>query len=164
VKTALIVLAIIVAVIVVAFAIMSFIGSRLPLGHTATRSMRVQRSPAVVYAAVRDFQSFPKWRRDVKRVEILGAAQFREHASHGAVTYDVVEDIPAQKLVTRIADKDLGYTGSWTYELRPDGDGTILTITEKGEIANPMFRFLSHYVFGQTATMEKYLEDLAKHS
>ena len=38
--------------------------------------------------------------------------------------------------------------------------GTRLTITERGEIYNVMFRALSKYVFGYTATMESFLKAL----
>ena len=32
------------------------------------------------------------------------------------------------------------------------------TITENGEVYNPIFRFLSRYVMGYTATMDRYLQ------
>jgi uncharacterized protein YndB with AHSA1/START domain len=157
---------IIVGVLVLVVAIVIAIGAMLPREHVASRSARIARPPADVYAAIRDFESLPKWRADVQRVEMLGLAdghlRFREHASHGAVTYEVIEDVPPRKLVTRIADRDLGYSGSWTYELTPDGDGTELRITENGEVSNVVFRFMSRFVFGHTATMEKYLEALQK--
>lgn len=161
-KIALVIAAVLVATVIV----IVVIGAMLPREHVASRSARIARPPAEVYAAIRDFESLPKWRADVQRVEMLGLAEgrlrFREHGAHGAVTYEVVEEIANRKLVTRIADRDLGYSGSWTYELRPDGDGTLVTITENGEVSNPLFRFLSRFVFGQTATMERYLEALQK--
>lgn len=151
---------IIAASLVVAVLIVVVIGSRLPRTHVATRTQHFDSPPAAVYAAIRDVASYGKWRKDVQRVELLSATQFREHGAHGAVTYDVLEDVPGRKLVTRIADLDLGYGGTWTYELAPDGGGTMLRITENGEVSNPLFRFLSHYVFGQTATLDAYLAAL----
>jgi len=41
-----------------------------------------------------------------------------------------------------------------------DRDRTEVTITEDGEVYNPIFRFMSAYVFGHTATIEQYLTDL----
>jgi hypothetical protein len=38
--------------------------------------------------------------------------------------------------------------------------GSTLTITENGEIYNPIFRCISHYVMGYTATMDRYLDAL----
>jgi hypothetical protein len=61
----------------------------------------------------------------------------------------------------RIADKDLPYGGQWTYELEPQGLQTALRITEDGEIYNPVFRFVSRFVMGHTATIDNYLRALA---
>jgi Polyketide cyclase / dehydrase and lipid transport len=148
-------------------AIVITIGAMLPRRHVASMAMQIDRPPAEVYAAIRDFGSFPKWRADVSRVELLGVVsgheQFREHASHGAVTYEVVEDVPGQKLVTRIVDRDLGYSGSWTYSIAAADGGSMLRITENGDVPNPLFRFMSRFVFGHTATMQRYLAALGKH-
>ena len=54
----------------------------------------------------------------------------------------------------------LGLGGTWTYEIRPEEDGSTLTITENGSVSNLFFRFMSRYVFGYTATIETYLVDL----
>ncbi len=40
--------------------------------------------------------------------------------------------------------------------------GSLVTITEDGEVYNPLFRFLSRYVFGYAATMDSFLARLAK--
>jgi hypothetical protein len=68
--------------------------------------------------------------------------------------------VPARRLVTRIADHNLPYGGTWTYELTPDGSGTRLTITENGEVYNPIFRFVSRFIMGHTASMESVLRAL----
>jgi hypothetical protein len=65
-------------------------------------------------------------------------------------------------MVTRIADKTLTFGGAWTYELSPQGGGTRLVITEHGEVYNPLFRFMSRFVFGHTATLDRYLADLGR--
>jgi hypothetical protein len=88
--------------------------------------------------------------------------RFREHGKQGAVTYDLIEDRPNEKIVTRIADQDLGYSGSWTYTLQSEAGGTRLEITEAGEVSNILFRFMSRFVFGHTGTIEKYLAALAR--
>ncbi|HEV7921356.1 MAG TPA: SRPBCC family protein [Thermoanaerobaculia bacterium] len=159
-KIALIIIGSLVALLVMAGAVLALIGSRLPRHHVATCSQHFASPPAAVYAAIHDFASYGKWRKDVKRVELLSATRFREHGARGSVTYEVMEDVAGRKLVTRIVDLDLGYSGSWTHELEPDGGGTLLRITENGEVSNPLFRFLSRFVFGQTATMDAYLAAL----
>jgi hypothetical protein len=66
-------------------------------------------------------------------------------------------------LVGRIADTNLPFGGSWTYELTPGAVGqTKLTITEDGEVYNPIFRFVSRFVMGHEATINRYLSDVGK--
>jgi hypothetical protein len=142
-------------------AVIAAIGAALPKGHTASRSRVVRGSPAEVYAVVRDLAAAPQWRREVKRVELLDPTHFCEHSRHGAVTYEIVGDDPARTFVTRIVDQDLGYSGSWTWRFEPDSGGTRVTITEDGEVSNVIFRVLSKFVFGYTATMEKTLAALS---
>ena len=157
----------IVAGLLVLGGIMALIGSMLPKAHVASRSILLHRSPQDVYTVVRDFASAPKWRSDVKRIEVEapqgGPVYFREEGKHGTVNYELVEDVPSQRMVTRIRDTDLGYSGQWTYSFTPENGGTRVTIREDGEVSNVLFRFMSRYVFGQTSTIDSYLTSLAKH-
>ena len=63
-------------------------------------------------------------------------------------------------MVTRIADPHLPFGGTWTYEIAPTATGSSLTITENGEIYNPVFRFIARYIQGYTATIDNYLKAL----
>jgi hypothetical protein len=145
----------------------ALIGSRLPKDHSATRSVLLPKSPETVYVVARDFGSTPKWREDVREVKVTtdqnGRVHFREEGKHGAVNYELAEDSPGQRMVTRITDTNLGYAGKWTYVFVAEGTGTHLTITEDGEVSNVIFRFLSRYAFGHTATIDSYLTALGKH-
>jgi hypothetical protein len=154
---------VVVGVIVV---LVPLIGSQLPSHHTVSRSIVVPRKPAEVYAVVRDFSSAPSWRSDVQKTELTtlpdGKVGFREVGSQGTVNYELSEDVPSQRMVTRITDTDLGYSGSWTYTFAPEQDWTRVTITENGEVSNIVFRFMSRYIFGHTSTIDSYLASLAK--
>ena len=157
---------IIVVVLVVFVLVVVVIGYRLPQQHVASRSIRLNRPVTDIYATVRDFGAYPKWRSDVQTVDLLdenGKVRFREHGKHGNVTYEVDEDVPSKRLVTRIVDQNLGYSGSWTYEFIPSNNATVITITENGVVSNPIFRFMSRHIFGQTATIDAYLTNMAKH-
>jgi uncharacterized protein YndB with AHSA1/START domain len=157
----------VIAGVVVLAGIVALVGSRLPKTHVASRSIHLRRPPQDVYALVRDFDSASKWRSDVKQVEIDvragGPVYFREVGTHGTVNYELVEDVPAERMVTRIRDTDLGYSGQWTYTFTPENGGTRVTIREDGEVSNVLFRFMSRYVFGHTATIDSYLTSLARH-
>jgi uncharacterized protein YndB with AHSA1/START domain len=139
------------------------VGWSLPVKHTATGAATFRSSPESLYRLITDVDRFPQWRSSVKSTERLpdsaGKTRFREIGSDGTILYEVDSAVPGQRLVTRIADRSLPFGGSWTYELTPRGDSTTLRITEDGEVYNPIFRFVSRFVFGHTATIEKYLAD-----
>lgn len=77
------------------------------------------------------------------------------------MTYEAVVWEAPTHLVANIADKGLPFGGSWDYKLEPEGSGTRITITENGEVYNPLFRFVSRYMMGHTATIDKYLKSLS---
>ena len=155
-------------VLVAVILLVVVIGSLLPQNHVASLSARYAARPDAIWASLTDIQGFPQWRPGIVRVEPLpdenGQRGWREHQKHDAVSYRVVESEVPRKLVARIADQGLPYGGTWTYELAPVDSGTRLTITERGEIYNPIFRFIARFVIGYTGTMNGVLRALgAKH-
>jgi hypothetical protein len=154
-----------VAVILLA-AVAALIGSRLSKSHIVTRSIFLRQSPQNVYDVIRDFSSAPAWRSDVKRVEVQtrpdGKIHLREEGKNGTVNYELAEDVPGKRMMTRILNTDLGYSGNWTYVFATENGGARVTITEDGEVSNALFRFMSRYVFGHTATLDAYLSALAR--
>jgi uncharacterized protein YndB with AHSA1/START domain len=167
------------ALIGVLVLLVAIIGLMLPQEHVAARSVRVRQTPERVFEIISDFEKMPTWRPDITRVEMLpppgagGGMIFREHGSD-VVTYVVVASQPPSRLVTRIADADLPYSGTWTYDVAPIASTpaasttgastplTQITITERGEVYNPIFRFMSRFVFSHHATIDAYLTALGK--
>ena len=151
-------------VFVVLIAIVLVVGALLPKAHVASRSARYAAPPDTLWASLTNARAFPTWRTDVTRVETLpdenGQRGWREHGKNGVIPYRVVETVAPRRLVTRIADPKLPFGGTWTYDLTPDGVGTRLTITEHGEVYNPVFRFVSRFFMGYTSTMDGVLRAL----
>jgi hypothetical protein len=70
----------------------------------------------------------------------------------------VAEASPPTRFVTKIDDPGQPFGGTWTFEIAPLGDARArLTLTERGEIYNPIFRFMARFVFGYTATLDSFL-------
>ena len=160
-------LAIYIIVVLVAVVLVVFVwGTRLPVAHTASRSAHFDVPPERVWSAITDVAAYPSWRSDVSAVEMLppngGMPSWREVSGRDRIAYAADEMRAPSRFVARITDKGLPYGGRWVYELVPDRAGSRLTITEQGEVSNPIFRFMSRYVIGQTATMEKYLAALSR--
>jgi len=141
------------------------IGALLPKAHVARRKATLRQPPEAVWQAITNVDAFPQWRSEVKRVERAdhdGRVAWREIGTNGTITFEVVEAQPPARLVTRIADAKLPFGGTWTYELAPAAGGTTLTITENGEVYNPLFRFVSRFIMGHHATMNAYLRALGR--
>lgn len=140
------------------------VGWLLPVVHVASREASIAASPADVYGTISDVERYPAWWSEISRVEMLaadpGKIRFREHMRMGAVIMEVQESKPPSRFVTRIADPDQPFGGTWTFEIAPDGAGSRVRITERGEVYNPIFRVLSRFVFGYTGTMESCLAAL----
>jgi uncharacterized protein YndB with AHSA1/START domain len=146
--------------------LITLIGLLLPKSHTASVAKHYEAPPAAVWSLITQRDRFASWRSDLRSVEQLpatdGNVRWKEQTKYDAVTMEVTEAVPEQRLVTRIADEGLPFGGTWTFELGKDGAGTLLTITERGEVYNPIFRFVSRFVMGHTATMEKFHADAAR--
>lgn len=152
-------LLIVIAILILAMFIM---GNALPEHHQATTTREFRAPRDSVWAVLTDFQQWPTWRSDLKAIQFKDNEFTEVSSNEDAVMYRIEEFSPPERLVTRIATPELPYGGSWTYELNPTATGCSLTITENGEVYNPMFRFIANYMIGHTTTMEKYLDDLGK--
>jgi hypothetical protein len=126
------------AALVALVAAMAAIGYVLPVAHEASRSAEFARPPEAVFALVSDLTNYPAWWPE------------------NDVRVKVVEAAPPSKLVTRIVD-ETAFGGTWTWHIEKTPGGSRATITERGEIYNPIFRTLARFVLGYTSTMESCL-------
>ncbi|MBI3714693.1 MAG: SRPBCC family protein [Betaproteobacteria bacterium] len=160
IKIALIAVAILILLIVVVVAV----GLLLPQSHVLSRAITLKQKREAVYAVVSDLKNAASWRKDLQSVEVVttanGETLYREKSAHGELRYRILATEPPTKFVTEIADKS-AFGGTWTIELSEAGEGTRIVITERGEVYNPVFRFMARFVFGHHKTMEAYLRDLA---
>ena len=153
-----IVVSLIVAVIVV--------GYTLPVAHTARRSIELDAAPAEVWRVISDASGYPAWRDDVEAVKLIasvdGRQAWRESGDNGDIEYVATVLEPPTRMVSRITTPDLPFGGEWEYHLAPAGKGTRVTITERGEVYSPIYRFVSRFILGHTTTMDAYLRALGR--
>jgi Polyketide cyclase / dehydrase and lipid transport len=138
------------------------IGALLPKKHRVSRTMSLHHPAEAVWSLI---SGPPTWRPDVTNFQELppheGHRMWRETDRHKqTITYEAIASISPRRLVTKIADPSLPFGGTWTYEIVPAGSSCTLTITEDGEVYNPLFRFVSRFIMGQSATLEGYLKVL----
>jgi hypothetical protein len=150
--------------LVLVVAIAALVGALLPRDHHATRQARYRQKPEAIYFTL---AGPVDWRSDIKAFGKLpdrdGRKQWWEQDTHGhKVTYELVEDKMPLRRVTRIAEKNLPFGGTWTIDIFPAPEGSIVRITEDGEIYNVIFRFMARFFFGYTASIEGLLRDLGR--
>lgn len=88
--------------------IVAVVGAALPRSHKASRTLRLRRTPDVVWPVV---------------TQLAGAS---------SVPVEVVERRPPNRLVTRVKDSEKNFGGTWTIAIDAVPDGSRLTITEDG--------------------------------
>jgi hypothetical protein len=150
---------IVVVGLIAVVAIVALIGVLIPQSHVATRSRTFPHSGERVFSAISDVRSYAKWRPGVREVSILSEnpLRWREDGSNGKIEFELTSSDPPKRQVVTIASKDLPFGGRWEYDLAADGSGTRLTLSEYGDVYNPIFRFMARFVFGYSKTMEDYL-------
>ena len=156
------ILLVVLAMFVLSIIVIVLVGAMLPKQHTATRSAVVKATPEQVFALISGPQD---WRTDLKNYSYFdenGRHMIRETDTHGqTITYEIVQSQPPTLLKRTIADKTLPFGGSWTWQIQPQGSDSNVTITEDGEVYNPVFRFVSKFIMGHTRTLDNYLTMLS---
>lgn len=139
-------------------------GYLLPEKHSASVRAHYNTSPQDLYNTITDVENGAQWRTGLDSVQLLEQTPptWREFASWGNLTMVMDEATSPSRIVSRIADQGQGFGGLWTYEIVPDATGATVTITEDGEVYNPLFRFMSKFVIGHYKSLETYAVDLGR--
>ncbi len=165
-------LGIVLGVIAALALIVVLVGATLPQSHVAVSSAQYGKPAADLFRTITDVATAATWRKDVERIEMLpvngNRIAWREVSKNGVVNYEgEIVRAPAPgvpgRFISRITDKNLPYGGEWIIDVSVNGGGSVVTVTENGEVYNPIFRFVSKYVMGHNATIDTYLRALGTH-
>ena len=126
-----------IGVVIAAIVILIGIGAGLPVAHQVSKSQTFAVSASKLWD--------------------LSVALFHR-TNNGA--YSILKAEEPNLLVTGITRKNLPFGGTWTYEFVEHGGATTLTITERGEVYNPFFRFVSRFVIGYYGSIDKFFTTL----
>ena len=114
-------------------------GATMPTAHVSTRSRKLPARPEIVWGLINDPVATKGWGGDTKT--------------------EVVEQDAPRLLVRKIVGEK-AFGGTWTFEIAPEGhEASTLTITERGEVYNPLFRTVMRLT-GQTRGIDSYLAKL----
>lgn len=150
-------LLIVAGILVCAVLIVLLIGYFLPVKHRVSIATTVHASPNQVWERLTDIRNYPQWRKDLKSVAAISDSQWVEIDQHDhRLPFSMIVNERFRTLTTRIDGHDLPFGGAWVYTLEDRGATTTVTITENGEVYNPLFRFVSKFIMGHTATLKRY--------
>lgn len=126
----------------VAFVVsLTLVGYSLPVAHVASRSAELNAPPEQVFTLVSEVKNYGSWWPEGTETKVA-----------------IVESVPPSRFVTKIDEPDAPFGGTWTMEIVPIPTGSRLTITERGEIYNPIFRALARFAFGYGGTIASCLD------
>jgi hypothetical protein len=157
-KIVLTILAALIAVIILVL----LVGLALPRTHRASSRITLAQPPDAVWQVVRDLGSLQGvWPalKSAKRLPDAGGREVWEENASGMMAMRLIidESVEPKRMVTRMdVAPDAAFGGTWTYELAPSGEGTVLTVTEDGYVSNPLFRVVMH-LMGVHHSVDGYL-------
>ena len=132
--------------------------------YDVTRSMVVKAPRDIVWRTIRSVYEYAEWRPGLTESEMSvgdDGEEWRESTRTRSMRFGVTVDEPPSRFGARILDDDLGFTGDWLWTLEPSGNDTRVTLTERGEIGNPISRFIAAHMRGHTKTVDEMLTALA---
>src|SRR5437879_2843014 len=99
-------------------------GAMLPLGHIASRTIKLNQSPEAVWSAINNHSDEPNWRPELKSIERLsdvnGHPAWQENYKDGMkLLVEEMESVPAKRLVRKVADSGKMFSGRWEFEITP---------------------------------------------
>ncbi|MCL4865358.1 MAG: SRPBCC family protein [Gemmatimonadales bacterium] len=142
-------------------------GASMPREHVAASRIVLSQPIDQVFAVVRNPAALVGTWGDLSQAERVagpGNREVWEQVVGGDPMRIIITSLrpPTQMVTTIDAPPDAVFGGTWTYQLRPVPEGTEVTLTEAGWIANPLFRVMSR-VIGHHTTLEGYLKALGQH-
>jgi hypothetical protein len=153
------------AMVVVLIGVVFVLGSCLAESYEITRSATIPAPNDDVWGVIIDFANQPTWRPSVKRVDHVEDPKgdiWREAAGGDPIQLRTLKADAPTKLVRAIVGDNLPFSGRWEYSLEPQEGRCVVTVVERAEISNPLFRFAARFVFGRATNAETYLNDLAR--
>ncbi len=141
------------------------VGRNLPQGHEVSRTLTTRHPPEEVWRTITNFEGQTAWRKDLKKVERLpdvgGVPVWREDYGSDVLKLQTFIAPEKMRMLRAVLDNRI-YTGNWEYVIIPVKEGgCLLRITETAQVRNPLFRFVDHYLIGESKEIEKYETELA---
>jgi uncharacterized protein YndB with AHSA1/START domain len=109
-----------------------------------SRQLRLARPPEAIWRVLLDLDGMPMWRSDLVALERLpdqaGGPAWREIGPSGVRVIALTVAEPPHRLVLRRTEAGVPALPARTFELTSTEGGTLLTLTERTLVRNPLRR------------------------
>lgn len=144
-------------------AAVSLIGLALGSEQAVSARALLPRPPETIWRVLLDLDGMPLWRSDLRAVERLpdqdGRPAWRETSPTGARIMEVVSaEAPSRMVLRRV---ESGGFPLRTVELAPAGHGTLVTVSERNRVGNPLRRVYNR-LLPPRAAITRFLRDLGQ--
>jgi hypothetical protein len=129
-----------------------FVGQQLPERASLISSKSFDADQGLIWAALLDIESYPLWKPELKRIEMLGTnekgfTKWREFYSFGKqVTYQITDYIPKSLLEIKIIEANHSSEGIWIYKLSNYQDRGVLQIKRFAIVQSYFERFIRRWI------------------
>lgn len=138
-------------------------GAALPAEHRTTARESFDRAPEAVWRVLTDLEAMPSWRSDLVRIERLPEADGRmiwlEIGSGKDQVMELTESDPPRRLVIHRREDGRPGLPERIVQLRATMNGTLVTVTERDQVGNPLARVLLR-LGARESPAERLLADL----
>lgn len=121
-------------------------GAALPAEHRTTERESFDRAPEAVWRVLTDLEGMPSWRSDLNRIERLPEADGRttwlEVGNGEDQVMELTESDPPRRLVIHRREDGRPGLPERIVQLRATINGTLVTVTEREQVGNPLTRVL----------------------
>jgi len=147
-----------------AIACLFLIGLTLGSEQVVSRQLQLDHPPEAIWRVLLDLDGLPLWRSDLVALERLpdqaGRPAWREIGRSGTRVIELTVSEPPHRLVLSRAEAGLPALPARTFELASAEGGTLLTLTERTLVRNPLRRAL-YRLHPPGAGIARLLRDLA---
>lgn len=145
--------------------LVTVVGAGMSAQHVVKASRLYAATPERVWTALLSIRQLPLDRSDLRNI-VSPAERDRVPASIEVVGSPIRIDAPTQRppvqLVVKTAEPDLAYSGTWTFILDPENDGTRLTVVEDATIRSRTLRFFVRTILGEDVLLEGIFRAVAR--
>ena len=165
--TALAWLGVAIGALVGAVAAMTLLGWLMPSRYVVSQSFLLPVPVADVWATLADYPGQLAWRRGLTAVDRLpdkgSTGVWRESFGRSTTRSTTIEARSPDWLVRQADEEGGAIRRRWEFALEPvvSPRNTRITLTEFGEIRNPLRRFVVRFITGRSTTLKDFLRDLA---